>query len=110
LHKFIFWIAEAAPVGASISADALLPLGAVAIGVAIGMIHVYSLARDKANAARESGYEIQNRALARRLRECEQSQDDVRAERDGYRDELADAHAEIADLKAKLERRSNAGT
>jgi hypothetical protein len=111
---------------ASLSVDSILPLGAIVIGVAYGIIQAYGMSKEKANAIVYASFEkrlqesenrlqecekrreLESVAFEKRHDECEKYRDIERKQRDEYRDALSNANARIAQLEARYEGGSHA--
>ena len=96
-------LSEVSAVGSLVSLDAVLPIGAIVAGVAVGVIQFLTATRNKA-------YDLQWSAIETRLAECERYRDGERAKLEACRQALSDAHIRISELEHKYERRADAGS
>jgi hypothetical protein len=87
---------------AGINADSILPLGAIVVGVAFGVVQAFSMTQEKF-------YTLQGEAMERRILDCEKHRDEERKQRDECRESLSLAHNRITELESKYEGGEHAG-
>lgn len=99
---FLAQISQGQAVGALITIDSLVPIGALVTGISLAGIQIYNTTRNRA-------YDVQYDAIETRLVECERYRDGERRKLEDCRQALFEAHTRIAELESRYERGGHAG-
>lgn len=99
MHEFILGflsqITQAQSVGALVTIDSLVPLGAIVAGVAVGIIQIYNTTRNRA-------IDLQADTFEKRLDDCERHRDMERAKHEATRNALTEAMTRISQMMSEI--------